>query len=350
MLAHHVRAALVTIAALVLITQSASASDSVNPYARAQQLVDVGNGRRLNLYCSGSGAPTVVLDAGLDGSSMYTWRKVQPLIAKHVRVCSYDRAGYGFSDPGVRPDDTSAHVEDLHALLHNARVPGPYVLAAHSLGGFDARLYADRYRSEVAGMVLVAPEELDENSFDAIYGKAKDDAYEAAYLKALRACAGQAHRHQLKLGGGCISRDPDPSIPAAVRRAHLKQALAAPVWDAMLSEFENAYDKNDAREVRAEQRDYGRLPFIVLTAAGEENSGKADGATVAQDARANALLRRLRGADAANSEIGVSCIVPGVVGEFIQTARPNDVVNAVLDVVREVDAGAQARPRACHYF
>ncbi|HVA27438.1 MAG TPA: alpha/beta fold hydrolase [Candidatus Baltobacteraceae bacterium] len=345
MLAQYIRAALVTIAAMVLLAQNASAGDGVEPYVRPQQMVDVGNGRRLNLYCSGSGTPTVVLDSGF-GTSVYAWHTLQSLLARHVRTCFYERAGYGFSDPSVRAQDTSAIVEDMHAMLHDALVPGPYVLVAHSLAGFDARLYADRYRPDVAGMVLIAPSEEDDDRFDAIFGKAKDNAEGAAFLKALKACAEQAHQHRLKIGGGCVR--PDPSHPLAVSRARVKLALLPNQWDAMISEWENF--KNDAREVRAEQRDYGRLPLIVLTADAEEEDAKGDGATDKQIAQANALLRRLRAADAAHSEIGVSCVVPGVVGEFIQTARPNAVVNAALDVISEAESSVQARPRACHYF
>ncbi len=82
---------------------------------------------------------------------------VQPRVEKFARVCSYDRAGLGFSDPGPMPRDASAITSDLHALLHAAHIPGPYVLVAHSAGELYAQVYAGRYRSEVAGMVLVDP-------------------------------------------------------------------------------------------------------------------------------------------------------------------------------------------------
>jgi pimeloyl-ACP methyl ester carboxylesterase len=116
--------------------------------------VDVG-GRRLYINCSGAGGgPTVILEAGF-GNYSSTWNRVQPEVTKFARVCSYDRAGLGGSDPAPTPRTVVAFTEDLHALLSNAKVPGPYVLVGHSLGGILARLYASYYPAEVAGMVLV---------------------------------------------------------------------------------------------------------------------------------------------------------------------------------------------------
>jgi pimeloyl-ACP methyl ester carboxylesterase len=115
--------------------------------------VDIG-GYKLHIYCLGQGSPTVILDAGL-GDSFISWYKVQPEIAKFVRVCSYDRAGIGYSDSSSRPRNSKAFAEELHALLQSAKVPSPYILVGHSMGGFDVRLYASLYRGEVAGMVLV---------------------------------------------------------------------------------------------------------------------------------------------------------------------------------------------------
>jgi pimeloyl-ACP methyl ester carboxylesterase len=80
---------------------------------------------------------------------------VQPQIAQFVRVCSYDRAGLGYSDSSPRPRTSKDSTEELHTLLHNAGISAPSVLVGHSMGGFDVRLYASLFRSEVAGMVLV---------------------------------------------------------------------------------------------------------------------------------------------------------------------------------------------------
>ena len=117
------------------------------------QFVDIG-GYKMHIHCTGQGTPTVILDSGL-GDSYLSWHKVQPQIAQFVRVCSYDRAGLGYSDSSPRPRTSKDIAEELHTLLRNQGVPSPYILVGHSLGGFDLRLYASLYRSEVAGMVLV---------------------------------------------------------------------------------------------------------------------------------------------------------------------------------------------------
>jgi pimeloyl-ACP methyl ester carboxylesterase len=117
------------------------------------RLVDVG-GYNLHLNCTGQGTPAVILDSGL-GDSYISWRTVQPQISEFTRVCSYDRAGVGYSDPSPRPRTSRAIVDELHRLLNHAGIIGPLVLVGHSMGGFDVRLYASLYRSDVAGMVLV---------------------------------------------------------------------------------------------------------------------------------------------------------------------------------------------------
>ncbi len=114
---------------------------------------DVG-GFKMHMYCTGEGSPTVILESGL-GDAYVSWRKVQPQIAKFTRVCSYDRAGIGYSDSSSQPRTSKVMAAELHALLHAAGVPPPYVLVGHSMGGYNVRLYASLYRSEVAGMVLV---------------------------------------------------------------------------------------------------------------------------------------------------------------------------------------------------
>ena len=123
------------------------------PYVEPGQLVDIG-GRRINLHCTGADGPTVILMAGIFSWSV-VWYKTQPVIAQKTRVCAFDRAGYGFSDPGPRPQILSDVVDDLHAALNAGPIPGPYVLVGHSLGGIEARLYAQRWPKEVVGMVLV---------------------------------------------------------------------------------------------------------------------------------------------------------------------------------------------------
>jgi len=117
------------------------------------QLVDVG-GYKLHLNCQGSGSPTVILDAGLNDFSL-SWSRVQPDVAAFTRVCVYDRAGLGWSEAGPLPRTSQTMVEELHTLLQNAGITGSYVLAGHSFGGINMRLYAHHYPQDVVGLLLV---------------------------------------------------------------------------------------------------------------------------------------------------------------------------------------------------
>jgi triacylglycerol esterase/lipase EstA (alpha/beta hydrolase family) len=112
-------------------------------------LVDVG-GRKMHIDCAGQGSPTVVLDSGL-GDTYTSWRKVQPQIAKFIRVCSYDRAGLGYSESSSAPRTSKVIAGELHELLSAAKVAPPYVLVGHSMGGYDVRLFASLYPNEVVG-------------------------------------------------------------------------------------------------------------------------------------------------------------------------------------------------------
>src|SRR5258705_7135769 len=121
------------------------------------EMIDVG-GYRLHINCAGNpinGSPTVVMDAGGYDSSE-TWNKVQPEIAKFARVCVYDRAGLGKSEPRLNPSYPSQEViKDLHTLLAKAHIAPPLVLVGHSFGGMNVRLYASQHPQEIVGMVLV---------------------------------------------------------------------------------------------------------------------------------------------------------------------------------------------------
>ena len=117
------------------------------------ELHDVG-GHRLHLACTGSGGPTVVLMSGL-GAFSAGWARVAPAVADTSRVCTYDRAGQGWSEDASEPQDGVAAATDLHTLLDRAGEDGPYVLVGHSIGGDHAMVYAARYPEQVAGMVLL---------------------------------------------------------------------------------------------------------------------------------------------------------------------------------------------------
>jgi pimeloyl-ACP methyl ester carboxylesterase len=125
---------------------------AVAPEPRGR-LVDIG-GRRLHLYCTGKGAPTTILLSGASAFSL-DWYPVQRELSKASRVCSYDRAGLAWSDPGPRPHTEAQALLDLHTLLSKAKEGGPFLLVGHSLGGHLARLYAARYPREVADILIL---------------------------------------------------------------------------------------------------------------------------------------------------------------------------------------------------
>jgi pimeloyl-ACP methyl ester carboxylesterase len=173
----HMRVALVFAvllgAAALLGSQQATQAGAGAMQGDFAGLVDIGGGRRLYLECHGQGSPTVVLVSGY-GDTGRVWSldlpefpqpPVLPAVAGFTRVCAYDRPGTlldpddpttrSRSDPVPQPRAADDTVADLHALLRAAAVPGPYVLAAHSLGGLYARLYAATYPDEVVGVVLV---------------------------------------------------------------------------------------------------------------------------------------------------------------------------------------------------
>lgn len=131
---------------------SAEAADD-RAFPPPGQMVDVG-GHRLHIDCQGSGSPTVVIEAGL-GDWSTAWAAVQADVAKTTRVCTYDRAGMGWSEPGPLPRDAGQFAKELDALLRGAQVTGPYVLVGHSAGGLSVRVFAHAYPAQVAGVVLI---------------------------------------------------------------------------------------------------------------------------------------------------------------------------------------------------
>jgi pimeloyl-ACP methyl ester carboxylesterase len=122
-------------------------------YSAPGELVDVG-GHRLHLLCVGTGTPTVILESGLGETAAY-WGWISNAVAQDTRVCVYDRAGRGWSDPPSAPQDGVAVATALHILLDRGHVPGPFVLVGHSSGAQYVRIFAGRHPEQVAGIVLL---------------------------------------------------------------------------------------------------------------------------------------------------------------------------------------------------
>ncbi len=336
------------IGAAAVLSQS-----EVSPYLHPQRLVDVG-GHKLNLYCTGRGSPSVILDAG-QADTMYAWRKAQPAIAKFTRVCSYDRAGMGFSGGGPLPRDSNAMVTDLHALLQRADIRPPYILAAHSIASLYALLYADRYPQQVAGMVLVDPSFPNQTQalhavsptmkrMEAGAGAADTFCYQAALhgelglnrgSKAYALC-GFPPRADADLRAQCAKN----GAPwCEMQHVELAQYVRPVFWAAYRSEDEASYGTDSAEDIK-EQRSYGAMPLIVLTAANDIGDSPLPPAEMRAVNRVwTAGHHRL----ARLSSGGVNCVIRHSEHD-IQLDRPAVVTAAVAKVVRQARKRRSAVP------
>jgi len=152
----------IVLSTVILLAVAVAGSSSYNAIAHnwlrahnpAPGSFYIGDGHRMRMNCMGSGSPTIILESGL-GNDGLIWDGVQQEVAKTTRVCSYDRAGFGWSDPVSGPRDADHVAGQLHALLLEAKITGPIVLMGHSLGGIFLRDYATRYPADLAGIVFV---------------------------------------------------------------------------------------------------------------------------------------------------------------------------------------------------
>ena len=301
------------------------------PFARPQQLVDIG-GRRLNLYCSGTGPVTVVFDApGTDAG--WAWHGVQPAVAQRTRACVYDRAGLGFSDPSPLPGTSGNAVLDLHALLAKAGVNPPYVLVGGSYGGVNVQLYAYRYPDEVKGLVLVdAPHEDETERLDKVLqGRLKQAMapIDAMY----RQCA-QAAEQGFAADGEMFARCSGGTGAAYGRElaaARLAVLSKAAYWRAAQSENEG-YDTSGA-ELKAARRSFGALPMTLLVRGVSPYAvpGQPQSAlNKAIEAEHMAMQKEI----AAYSTRSTLRVVPGA-GHIVQEAAPQAVVAAIDEVLAQ---------------
>jgi len=221
-------------------------------YPMAGQLIDVG-GHRLHLRCTGSGSPTVVLQpGGGDMSSVMGW--VAPAVAGHTRVCVYDPAGRGWSDPADVTQDGAQMMTDLHTLLHRGGVPGPYVLAGHSFGGLYVRIFAARYPDEVAGMVLIDSTGSALPASSAAQSWGPDDILARASV--LASTSGRLGVGRLfGLGYGSLPQQSDDEVRARVATT-----------SSLRSTIDEYIQANASEHQAASLVDFGDKPLFVLTA------------------------------------------------------------------------------------
>jgi pimeloyl-ACP methyl ester carboxylesterase len=283
------------------------------------RLVDIG-GYRLHLYCTGEGSPTVILEAG-GGNPWLSWYKVQPQVAQFTQVCSYDRAGLGWSDPSPKPRTTKVIAEELHTLLHNsettgAGIKGPYVLVGHSLGGMDARMFASQYRSEVVGMVLVDSSHPDqEERFPA---EAKKFSAGTRYV--IRAM-------QFTLPIGLPRLLASRAAPPEIRPEFCAVFCRRQYLEAVQAEAE-AQEENSA-QVRA-LGPLGDLPLVVLSH--DPDKMKFPGNLTEP---VNRAWGEMQEEQAHLSTNGIHLVVKGS-GHDIQIDKPDAVVDAIRKVVGRV--------------
>lgn len=235
------------------IYQRLATRADLEQYPPYGELIQVDN-HKLHIHCVGDRSPTIVVDNG-GGNWSITWLELQDRLAEKTRVCVYDRAGLGSSEAGPMPRTSEVMVEELHQLLENANVPQPYVLVGHSLGGYNARIYYDRYPAEVAGIALVEagheeqwsrlPQEIsdlvDEQIAIAKIGRA------LSYVGLLRLVAPP----ELK------------QLPPNLRAAHTASMVTPKTLNAIIAEVESA-------EISADQLgktgSLGHLPLVVISA------------------------------------------------------------------------------------
>lgn len=312
----------------IVVAARSNAVVSDDAYIHSQTLIDVDHGRRLNLYCLGEGSPTVVFDAGL-GDSTVTWGLIQSEIAVRTKTCSYDRAGLGFSDPAMRPGTSANSAEDLHRLLRAARIAPPYILVAHSLGGMNVRLYADRHLSEVAGMVLVDPSHEDMSRGSAITGPDARAKWDVSLVDR-RACITTARTGFVPCTDtfkSCVPPD-DAQLSPAINASLLQIRKLASFQQAVFWEMENVYDAS-ADAVRTARRSYGDMPLIVLT---RSTDPKGAHQTLEQHDAMTRLKEELHDQIASLSTRGVNRTVVDS-GHYIQFNQPQVVTDAILEVL-----------------
>ena len=244
-------------------TASAAPGDEI--YTRPGTLVRA-DGTRLNLYCTGSGSPTVVFDSGWEDWAP-VWTIVQPEVAKWTRACSYDRAGAGFSDPGPMPRTSVRIADELRRALHNARIQGPYILVGHAFGGDNVRTFAQRYTADVAGLVLV----------EADVGGADEHPGDTRLIASLREC-----RDAIAAGKPLPASPARPGRPARTCAQQFFRGLPEAMWspelnakllelaqtkiamyDAYISEMEQMPE--DETYLQGHSRSLGSRPIRVLS-------------------------------------------------------------------------------------
>ena len=336
---------LLLLGSLVCTSSRANAQAGSESRNSFKHLVDIGGGHHLNIVCTGTGSPTVVFLQGL-GSDITDWRKVREPVAALTRTCFYDRAGFGYSDPPDKPSTADNVTDDLHALLRAAGITGRVVLVGHSLGGLFATLYVDKFKSTVAGLVLVDPSFAGQYNYT-VSRKDRDAMPPDVnkWILSMQTCKELAQNDKLSTSDprDCMpsSRDINGQGLTPQEAEYLTQQFYRPFYyTSVLSEFYNFYPKIgpgtsadgiDGDQERLHKRSFGNLPLEVLTAGTAIHNPKLSEAT-------NEAIRDvwISGHDklANRSTRGESIMVSNS-HHFIQLDQPDRVVEAIRKIVLE---------------
>lgn len=298
------------------------------PYAAkvASELVALPDGRRMHIHCEGTGAPVVLLDYGAGGTMKKDWGGVASAIAAKAstRVCLYDRAGRGLSDPGPMPRDAASVVADMDGMLAAAKLPPPYVLVGHSMGSYHVRLYANTHPEKTGGLVLVDPSGDGQlERFNAVIPKVQQ--MQEAMFKA-----------QAELN--CIGRLRETPVPPNDPLAQQCGGNDPDALEATKSEIEQMPGAS-TQQLVASRRAYGDMPLIVLTRTDYETDMPPD-FTAEDRANMKKVWESLHAEMAALSNTSEHRFIPGA-GHYIQRDNPQAVIDAAADVVSALRKPAQ---------
>jgi pimeloyl-ACP methyl ester carboxylesterase len=293
---------------------------ALDAYLTPQTLVTLPDGRHIHLFCMGQGKPAAIVAPGWHIPAL-GWNRIQPSMAKLTRVCIYDRAGYSFSDPGPMPRDTASEVKDLHDALDASGLVAPYIFIGHSLGGFDARLFAYTYPKETAGLLLLDP------PTERIYEHTREPDEDIDLMKR---CAERVRSHPLAWGdkGGCLDIRLGPRWSEAMRAKVLADQNHASWFETIVSEDVSMVTRS-SDELIAARRSLGSIPLILLQADTDCAPRQPNAAGARFDAeRCEELADQAR-----DSTRGERRIVADA-GHMIQDDKPQVVLDAFGEIVR----------------
>ncbi|MGA2848281.1 MAG: alpha/beta fold hydrolase [Terracidiphilus sp.] len=319
-----VAVAVLTLAAGLIFQWSATKLDE-RRYPMPGVLVEV-NGHRMHLDCRGQGSPTVVMDAGL-GDSASTWSLVQPEVAKFTRVCSYDRPGFGWSGAASVPRDTKHVAAQLHDLLQQAHIEGPYLLVGHSFGGYNQLMFQSLYPDQVVGIVLV--DSSHPNQENRLPGPTMED-----YAADLRWKARLAPFGVQRLMGWCRDDYVFPNAPEAWQQvAPVSIALdcRTPVFPTTLDEM---YAFRESGKQVAAVTTLHALPLIVLSHDPQVGIGFPPEVAAEGEKQWNAMQEELRGLSTNSKRV----IARGSM-HYVESYRAELVIQAIREVFNAARTG-----------